>query len=155
METTKDLGLVETTSTLQRQRIEVKSSPGISSVIDVYAGADVESVKIFDPSTFSNSTANTGVDEIQAKYRASNCGAFSQTGSVTGTGALIYAFPIVSNSGDTGASGDQQGNSVLPAQNPLGGQYWLGGAADTTVSSNLDRSVSAGTGFGNPSYSCP
>jgi hypothetical protein len=133
--TTADQGLVEMTTTLERQRVEIPTSSSTTSVIDTYTGTAVREVTLFDPRTYNDLNPNTTINtEGPANGNPNNCGALART---VGTPAT-YAYPVVPG--------------TLPAQNPLGGDYWLGQGADTGPQ---NTSVAVGAGLGIASYVCP
>lgn len=139
LQTTSEGGLVQVTSELVRQRVEIPSatSPTRTTTIDIYAGTAVKSVTLFDPASFQNTTPGTTIGSQTSMDEPNNCGALSRSnGSPTAT----YAYPV-----ETGA---------LPAQNPLGGAYWLGNSS-TDTGAVVNRTVAAGTGSGILSYTCP
>jgi hypothetical protein len=139
LQTTSDGGLIQVTSELVRQRVEIPSatSPTRTTTIDTYAGTAVKSVTLFDPASFQNTTPGTTIGSQPNMYEPNNCGTLSRTnGSPTAT----YAYPVET--------------STLPAQNPLGGGYWLGNSS-TDTGAVVNRTVAAGTGSGILSYTCP
>lgn len=140
--TSADGALVKTTTGLERQQIELQTVPNNKIVLSTYAGTAVRSVTLFDPQTFSTSTPGTTVNiNGPASESPNNCGALSRSNL---TNPASYASPTVVG--------------TLPAQNPLGGGYWLGGGADTGVVSDAARSSTTptgGTGLGITAYLCP
>jgi len=139
LQTTSDGGLIQVTSELVRQRVEIPSatSPTRTTTIDTYAGTAVKSVTLFDPASFQDTTPSTTIGSQTSIYEPNNCGALSRSnGSPTAT----YAYPVEASS--------------LPAQNPLGGGYWLGNSS-TDTGAVVNRTVAAGTGSGILSYTCP
>jgi hypothetical protein len=139
LQTTSNGGLVQVRSGLVRQRVEIPSttSPTKTTTIDIYAGTAVESVTLFDPASFENSTPGTTVGSQTVMDQPNNCGALSRTNA---TPTATYAYPV-----ETG---------TLPAQNPLGGGYWLG-SSGTDTGAGVNRTVAAGTGSGILAYTCP
>jgi hypothetical protein len=134
--TTEDQGLVEITTTLQRQRVEIPTSSSTTSVIDTYTGTAVREVTLFDPRTYNDLNPNTTINtEGPANRNPNNCGALARDSSET---PATYSYPVVPG--------------TLPAQNPLGGDYWLGQGADT---GSQNTSVAVGAGLGIASYVCP
>lgn len=134
--TTGDQGLVEITTTLQRQRVEIPTSSSTTSVIDTYTGTEVREVTLFDPSTYNDLNPNTTINtQGPANDNRNNCGALARDSSGT---PATYSYPVVPG--------------TLPAQNPLGGDYWLGQGADT---GSQNTSVAVGAGLGIASYVCP
>lgn len=134
--TTGDQGLVEITTTLQRQRVEIPTSSSTTSVIDTYTGTEVREVTLFNPSTYNDLNPNTTVNtQVPANNNPNNCGALARNSPGT---PATYSYPVVPG--------------TLPAQNPLGGDYWLGQGADT---GSQNTSVAVGTGLGIASYVCP
>ena len=94
METTSDLGLVETTTSLERQRISLPSS-GKQQVIDIYAGTSVESVTLFNPTTYSSSNPNTDVDNPGPSEANPNICSATAPSSASLTSAGNYTDPNV------------------------------------------------------------
>lgn len=62
LSTTPDGGLVETTSGLERLRVEIPTSSTTNTVIETYAGTAVKEVTLFDPGTYSNLNPGTKVN---------------------------------------------------------------------------------------------
>ncbi len=141
IETTSDLGLIETTTSLDRQRITLPGS-GKDQVIDVYAGTSVKSVTLFDPATYSSSNPNTEVnDQGPADNYPYICSATAPS-SASLTSAGTYTDPDVGIAMATGpgeapknAYGEDQAAALSHAPNPL----------DATV-------LSAGTQFARQPY---
>jgi hypothetical protein len=134
--TTEDQGLVEITTTLQRQRVEIPTSSSTTSVIDTYTGTAVREVTLFDPRTYNDLNPNTTIDtQGPVSENPNYCGALTRSNAGT---PPTYSYPVVPG--------------TLPAQNPLGGDYWLGQGADTGTP---NTSVVAGAGLGIASYVCP
>ena len=61
LSTSADTGLVETTTTLDRQRITVPTTSTETQVIDIYAGTTTKSVTLYSPTTFTETSANTSI----------------------------------------------------------------------------------------------
>lgn len=136
IESAGDGGLKEVTTGLLKQRIEVNQTPNIKTVVDTYAGTAVKEVTLFSPSTFSDANRGTTVsNQGPASRDPNNCGALTRNNGNPAT----YQYPVVAG--------------TLPAQNPLGGDFWLGQNVDNQALP--DRTVSVGTGFGAAAYVCP
>lgn len=140
IETTAAGGLREVTTSLTKQNISIPQTPNTSSVVSTYAGTAVKEVTLFDPTSFSNSNPGTTETGQGPAYTSpNNCGALTRSNGNPAT----YSYPVVPG--------------TLPAQNPLGGDYWLGSNPDTQNNpvNRTDTSASAGTGFGISAYTCP
>jgi len=99
LSTTSDGALVETTTGLQRQKVEI---PPSNTVISTYTGTAVKSVTLFDPRSYSNLTPGTSVnDQGPAEGYPYICGAaapgqaanISGTYTDPGTGATMFTGP--------------------------------------------------------------
>jgi len=134
MNTTSDGALIQTTMGLTRQQIEINNLTNKKTIIDTYAGTSVRSTTLFDPQTFSAGTP--------ASKTPNNCGALTRNDPASGSSSpATYTYPTVAG--------------TLPAQNPLGGDYWLGTGSDTGTVTEAQRSLPAGTGLGITAYICP
>lgn len=134
LDTTSAGALTQTVTTLDRQQIELPALTKNKTVIDTYAGTSVNTQTLYDPATFAIGTP--------ASNNPNNCGALTRANPASGNPAA-YSYPIVPG--------------TLPAQNPLGGDYWLGSGADTALNP-VDRttfSPTFGTGLGITAYVCP
>jgi hypothetical protein len=132
MDTTSTGALTQTVTTLDQQQIELPALTKNKTVINTYAGTSVNTVTLYDPATFAIGSS--------ASENPNNCGALTRGEPASGNPAA-YSYPIVPG--------------TLPAQNPLGGDYWLGSGADTASNTLIDRTVSVGTGLGITAYVCP
>jgi hypothetical protein len=134
LNTTSDGALTQTVTTIDRQQIEIPALSNKKTVIDTYSGTSVNTITLYDPTTFAVGTG--------ASQNPNNCGAQTRANPI-GSNPASYSYPIIPG--------------TLPAQNPLGGDYWLGSGADIAVNP-VDRtttSPTSGSGLGITNYICP
>ena len=128
LSTTADGELVETTTGLDRLRVEIPTSSNTKTVIETYTGTSVEEVTLFEPRTFTNSNAGTRVvDQGPEDDYPFICGAAApgQAANVSGTyndpsGASMFTGPGEAPKNYAG----EDANSVTggnPNPNPLAG----------------------------------
>ena len=134
---TAEQGLVEVTTTLERQRVEIPTSSSSTTIIDTYAGTAVREVTLFNPSTYNDLNPNTTINAQEDSKSPDNCGALTRNATPA---TATYSYPVVPG--------------TLPAQNPLGGDYWLGQGADAGPQ-NTSVAAVAGPGLGIAAYVCP
>jgi hypothetical protein len=139
LEPTPEMGLVETGTSLLRQRIEIPITPSTKSVIDTYSRVVTRETVLYDPLTYSNSNPGTTVGDQGPSYSfPDTCGALTRI-APTGGDSATYTYPVVPG--------------TLPAQSTYGDGYWLGDGADTAALP--DRTVAVGFGNNDPAYICP
>ncbi len=127
LSTTPDGGLVETTSGLERLRVEIPTSSTSKTIIETYAGTAVKEVTLFDPRTYSNLNPGTKViNQGPAEGYPYICGA-SAPGQAPNI-ASTYTDPgsgVTVNTGPGQAPRNYAGEDVAnitpgnPSPNPL------------------------------------
>jgi hypothetical protein len=71
--------LVQTTAGLEKQKVEIAVPGSPKTVIETYAEASVDEITLFDPSTYAEASANTGVRSQDNNKLPFICGASSPT----------------------------------------------------------------------------
>jgi hypothetical protein len=127
LSTTPDGGLVETTSGLERLRVEIPTSSSTNTIIETYAGTAVKEVTLFDPRTYSNLNSGTKVNnQGPSEGFPYICGA-AAPGQAPNT-ASTYTVPgssVTVNTGPGQAPRNYAGEDVAnvspgnPSPNPL------------------------------------
>ncbi len=125
LSTTADGGLVETTTGLDRLRVEIPTSSNTKTVIETYSGTSVKEVTLFAPRTFTNSNAGTRVvDQGPEDVFPFICGAAApgQAANVPGTyidpsGASMSTGPGEAPKNYAGQDANSSGDDPNP--NPL------------------------------------
>lgn len=87
LSTTADGGLVETTTGLDRLRVEIPTSSNTKIVIETYAGTSVKEVTLFNPSTFTSTSAGTIADAQDNDLSPFVCSATSPGQAANSAGA--------------------------------------------------------------------
>ena len=148
LSTTVDGGLVETTTGLERLRVEIPTSSSTKTVIETYSGTAVEKVTLFDPRTYSNLNPGTKVNnQGPAEGFALICGAAApgQAANIAGTytdagsGVTVntgpgeaprnYAGEDVSNVSPGNSSPNPLASTVLSAGTQFARQPYLSSGA--------------------------
>ena len=140
IQTNSDGALIEATSALVRQRVEIPSatSPIKTTTIDTYTGTAIKAVTLFDPSTFRDPNPSGNTDSQSIMTNPNNCGGMSRTNA---SPAATYTYPVEAG--------------TLPAQNPLGGGFWLGNSGADQGAVGINRTAAIGTGSGILAFICP
>ena len=67
--------LVQATAGLEKQKIEINTPGRPNTVIDIYAETSVNEITLYDPSTYTEASANTNVIDQDINESPSICGA--------------------------------------------------------------------------------
>ena len=67
--------LVQATAGLEKQKIEINTPGSPKTVIDIYSETSVNEITLFDPSTYTEASANTSLIEQDNNRLPSICGA--------------------------------------------------------------------------------